>query len=83
MTILFSLITVGHENIDTRDNVIKIIKHLPGIDDVKPVFGQYDIIVKTQDIKATIVRDLIAKTVRAIPGIRSTLTLICGDKIEI
>jgi DNA-binding Lrp family transcriptional regulator len=65
--------TLGSEN-----SIIEQLKSIPGVTEVRGVFGNYDILAKIQVPSVKSLREIIAFKVRKIPDISSTTTIICS-----
>jgi DNA-binding Lrp family transcriptional regulator len=65
-------------DIGTEEKFIDKLKKVPGIEEVSEVNGVYDIVVKIATISQTLdsLKDTIARHIRTIDTVRSTMTLI-------
>jgi DNA-binding Lrp family transcriptional regulator len=59
----------------SEDNVIKELKVIPGVAEVKGVFGVYDIISRVSSSNDEELKKAVAK-IRSHPGIKSSLTMM-------
>jgi DNA-binding Lrp family transcriptional regulator len=62
----------------SEDSVIAQLKSIPGIKEVRGVFGNYDILVKIQTQSIASLRDIITFQIRKIPEIHCTTTIMCS-----
>lgn len=62
-------------DLGTEDGVIKELKSIPGVSEVKGVFGVYDVIAKVNAPSEGDIKKAIAK-VRSMGGIKSSLTMM-------
>ena len=65
----------------SETSVIEQLKSIPGIKEVRGVFGNYDVMVKIQAPSIESLRDLITYRIRKIPQIRFTTTVMCSKMI--
>jgi len=65
--------TLGSES-----SIIGQLKSIPGVTEVRGVFGNYDILAKIQVSSVESLREMIALRIRKIPDISSTTTVICS-----
>ncbi|MBI3622733.1 Lrp/AsnC ligand binding domain-containing protein [Candidatus Pacearchaeota archaeon] len=65
--------TLGSES-----SIIEQLKSIPGVTEVRGVFGNYDILAKIQVPSVESLREMIALKIRKIPDISSTTTIICS-----
>lgn len=76
MVSAYVLIKVGRaKEMDTSEN----IKKLAGVQDVAVVYGEYDNILKVEKKTMEDLQDFLVKTLRNIPGVIKTSTLIVSD----
>lgn len=72
--------SVGYILITTQPSkenlVLKELKNNPQIEEVFPLFGEYDIIAKVSDSNSDEVRSKIMARIRDIEGIKDTKTLL-------
>jgi DNA-binding Lrp family transcriptional regulator len=59
-----------------EDNVLNQLKAIPGVEEAYFSYGVYDIITKVKAETMEQLKDMVTKHVRALPKVRSTLTLI-------
>ncbi len=59
-----------------EESVIDELKHIDSVKEVCGTFGAYDIVAKIEDANRDKVRDIITWSIRKIPHIHSTLTLV-------
>jgi DNA-binding Lrp family transcriptional regulator len=59
-----------------EDNVLQELKSILGVDEAYYSYGVYDIITKVKAETMEQLKDLVTKNIRALPKVRSTLTLI-------
>ncbi|HJS82388.1 MAG TPA: Lrp/AsnC ligand binding domain-containing protein [Nitrososphaera sp.] len=62
-------------DLGTEDGVIKELKSISGVSEVKGVFGVYDVIVKVNAPSESDIKKVIAK-IRSMAGIKSSLTMM-------
>jgi DNA-binding Lrp family transcriptional regulator len=60
----------------SEDTVLKELKSIAGVDEAYFSYGVYDIITKVQAETMERLKDMVTKHIRALPSVRSTLTLI-------
>ena len=65
--------TLGSEG-----SIMGELKSIPGIIEVRGVFGNYDILAKIEVPSPEILRELIAFKIRKIPAISTTTTIVCS-----
>jgi DNA-binding Lrp family transcriptional regulator len=63
-------------DIGTEEKFIDKLKKVPGIEEVSEVNGVYDIVVKIASQTLDSLKDTIARHIRTIDTVRSTMTLI-------
>ena len=68
--------TLGSEG-----SIMGELKSIPGITEVRGVFGNYDILAKIEVQSVESLREMIAFKIRKIPDISSTTTIICSKLI--
>jgi len=68
-------------NISQRQMVRQISK-IPGIYEVHIVTGEYDILLKARGISLAEMSNLIIDRIRAINGVRSTLTMAVFETVK-
>jgi DNA-binding Lrp family transcriptional regulator len=73
MAIAFVLITC---DIGKKQSAIDSLQHLASVKEVHNTFGAYDIIAKLEHKEKSKLRNMIAKGIRQIDSVRSTLTLM-------
>lgn len=71
-------ILINYE-IGTEDKILNRLKNLSGVVEVSEVNGIYDIIVKITSDNLDNIKETIAKHIRTIKTIRSTMTLIVTE----
>jgi DNA-binding Lrp family transcriptional regulator len=64
----------------TEDNVLKIIKKIPGIEQAHVSYGVYDIIVKIKASTMQELKDVVIHKIRQITSVQSTLTLMLVEE---
>jgi DNA-binding Lrp family transcriptional regulator len=64
----------------TEDNVVKIIKKLPGVEQAHVSYGVYDIIIKIKASTMQELKDVIIHKIRQIKSVQSTLTLMMVEE---
>jgi DNA-binding Lrp family transcriptional regulator len=62
-------------DLGTEDGVIKELKSVSGVSEVKGVFGVYDVIAKVNASSENDIKKVIAK-IRSMNGIKSSLTMM-------
>ncbi len=62
-------------DLGTEDEVIKELKSISGVSEVKGVFGVYDMIAKVNSPSESDIKKVIAK-IRSMNGIKSSLTMM-------
>jgi len=62
----------------SEKSIIEQLKSIPGIMEVRGVFGNYDILVKIQVPSIASLRDIITFQIRKIPEIHCTTTIMCS-----
>ena len=69
----FALLSISplHEK-----NVYEILKRIPEIVEVHPLFGEYDILIKIECMDIDSIGSVVIKKIRSIEGIVDTKTLI-------
>ena len=63
-------------DLGSEESVIDELKYIDSVKEVRGTFGAYDIIAKIEDANRDKVRDTITWSIRKIPHVRSTLTLV-------
>jgi DNA-binding Lrp family transcriptional regulator len=63
-----------------EDNVLKELRTVPGVEEAYFSYGVYDIITKIKAQTMEQLKNMVTKNVRALPRVRSTLTLIMMDE---
>lgn len=63
-----------------EDEVVKQLKSVQGVEEAYFSYGVYDIITKVKAETMEQLKDLVTKSVRTLPKVRSTLTLIIMDE---
>lgn len=63
-----------------EDDVVKQLKSVQGVVEAYFSYGVYDIITKVKAETMEQLKDLVTKSVRTLPKVRSTLTLIIMDE---
>lgn len=63
-----------------EDHVLKKLKSVTGIEEAYFSYGVYDIITKVKAETMEKLKDMVSKNVRALPKVRSTLTLIMMEE---
>ena len=67
--------------VGSESSVMEQLKSIPGIKEVRGVFGNYDVMVKIQAPSIESLRDIITHQIRKIPQIRFTTTVMCSKTI--
>jgi DNA-binding Lrp family transcriptional regulator len=62
--------------IGAEQNILKKLKNIPGVTEANEVNGVYDIVVKIASDSLDKLKETIARDIRTIDTIRSTMTLI-------
>lgn len=63
-------------DLGSEDAIIKEIKGLDGVKEVRGTYGVYDIITKVESDNMEALKDTITWKIRRMPKVRSTVTLI-------
>lgn len=63
-------------DLGSEESIIKEIKNLEGVKEVKGTYGVYDIIAKVESNNMESLKDTITWKIRRMPKVRSTVTLI-------
>jgi DNA-binding Lrp family transcriptional regulator len=63
-------------DLGSEESIIKEIKQLEGVKEVKGTYGVYDIIAKVESDNMEQLKDTITWKIRRMPKVRSTVTLI-------
>jgi DNA-binding Lrp family transcriptional regulator len=63
----------------SEGSIIDELKSIVGVKNVYGVFGAYDVIVEVQTPTVDKLRETITMTIRKIPGVRTTLTLMAVE----
>jgi len=64
----------------SEDDVLKELKRVPGVEEAYFSYGVYDIITKIKAETMEQLKDMVTKSVRTLPRVRSTLTLIMMEE---
>jgi DNA-binding Lrp family transcriptional regulator len=67
-------IAVGEE-----DASYKMLKDIGGIESIHFVYGEYDMVLVIYERDSTRLRDIIMKSIRSVPGVIDTTTLVAAD----
>jgi DNA-binding Lrp family transcriptional regulator len=67
-------ILIGCE-LGAEDEIVKKLKHFDKVTDARVVYGDYDIVVEAEAETETQMDNLIAKKIRKMEKVRSTMTL--------
>jgi DNA-binding Lrp family transcriptional regulator len=67
-------ILIGCE-LGAEDEIVKKLKHFDKVMDARVVYGDYDIVVEAEAETETQMDNLIAKKIRKLEKVRSTMTL--------
>jgi len=59
-----------------ENQVIRKLMELKGVKEVTGVLGLYDIIIEVESNDASILEEIITKSVRKVPNVLTTMTLI-------
>jgi len=62
-----------------ENDVVQQIKAISGVQEVNLVYGKYDIIAKVNGPSLENIKEIISETIRKIPGIEYTQTLISAQ----
>jgi DNA-binding Lrp family transcriptional regulator len=68
--------------VGSESSVMEQLKSIPGIKEVRGVFGNYDVLVKIQAQSIESLRDVITYGIRKIPQICCTTTIMCSKTIS-
>ncbi|MCX6667250.1 MAG: Lrp/AsnC ligand binding domain-containing protein [Euryarchaeota archaeon] len=73
MAIGFALLSISplHEK-----DVYEVLKSIPEVTEVHPLFGEYDILIKIESSDIDSIGCIVIKKIRSIQGIMDTKTLI-------
>jgi DNA-binding Lrp family transcriptional regulator len=63
-------------DLGSEEGIIKEIKALEGVKEVKGTYGVYDVIAKVESDNMEALKDTITWKIRRMPKVRSTVTLI-------
>jgi len=63
-------------DLGSEDAIIREIKELDGVREVRGTYGVYDIITKVESDNMEALKDTITWKIRRMPKVRSTVTLI-------
>lgn len=63
----------------SEGSIIDELRSIVGVKNVYGVFGAYDVIVEVQTPTVDKLRETITMTIRKIPGVRTTLTLMAVE----
>ncbi len=63
-----------------EDSVLRELKAISGVEEAYFSYGVYDIISKVKAVTMEQLKEMVTKNVRALPKVRSTLTLIMMDE---
>jgi len=63
-------------DLGSEESIIKEIKALEGVKEVKGTYGVYDVIAKVESDNMEALKDTITWKIRRMPKVRSTVTLI-------
>jgi DNA-binding Lrp family transcriptional regulator len=63
-----------------EDNVLRELKSIPGVEEAYFSYGVYDILTKIKAETMEQLKDTVTKSIRALPKVRSTLTLIMMEE---
>jgi DNA-binding Lrp family transcriptional regulator len=63
-----------------EESVVKELRAIPGVEEAYYSYGVYDIIAKIAADTMEHLKDTVTKHVRALPKVRSTLTLIMMEE---
>jgi DNA-binding Lrp family transcriptional regulator len=64
----------------SEDEVLKELKGIEGVEEAYFAYGVYDIITKIKASTMEQLKELVTRGVRALPKVRSTLTLIMMEE---
>lgn len=56
-------------------NLLKNLSHIPEVKEADVVFGYYDVICKVEASQYKVIENVITKTIRALPHVRTSMTL--------
>ncbi len=79
MAIGFALLTISplHEK-----EVYEVLKNIPQVVEVHPIFGEYDILVKIECADIDVIGEVVIKKIRATDGVMDTKTLIGTKSLQ-
>lgn len=63
-------------DLGSEESIIKEIRGLDGVKEVKGTYGVYDVIAKVESDNMEALKDTITWKIRRMPKVRSTVTLI-------
>jgi DNA-binding Lrp family transcriptional regulator len=63
-----------------EDDVLRELKSVEGVDEAYFSYGVYDIITKVKAETMELLKEMVTKHIRALPKVRSTLTLILMEE---
>jgi DNA-binding Lrp family transcriptional regulator len=63
-----------------EDDVLRELKSVEGVDEAYFSYGVYDIITKVKAETMELLKEMVTKRIRALPKVRSTLTLILMEE---
>jgi DNA-binding Lrp family transcriptional regulator len=63
-----------------EDDVLRELKTVEGVDEAYFSYGVYDIITKVKAETMELLKEMVTKRIRALPKVRSTLTLILMEE---
>ncbi len=63
-----------------EDDVVKQLKSVQGVEEAYFSYGVYDIITKVKADSMEQLKEMVTKSVRTLPKVRSTLTLIIMEE---
>ncbi|MFH1328091.1 MAG: Lrp/AsnC ligand binding domain-containing protein [Candidatus Bathyarchaeota archaeon] len=61
---------------------IRDLQHKYPIQEISSVYGEFEIITKIQIASPADLEDFVMKTIRKIPGVKETVTLIVAKSVE-
>jgi DNA-binding Lrp family transcriptional regulator len=63
-----------------EDKVLRELKNIPGVEEAYFSYGVYDILTKIKSETMAQLKETVTRNVRALPKVRSTLTLIMVEE---
>lgn len=63
-----------------EDDVLRELRNIQGVEEAYFSYGVYDIISRVKAETMELLKDMVTKRIRALPKVRSTLTLIMMEE---